>query len=258
MYNVQILIYQGMERNIENMQLSGNLFGIFIALKRRRMTKMNGEIKMKRFLNLFSVCVLLLGLSGVANATSINYTYAVDGNSYTSPYSGVTVETFDDQSLLWSWSGNGDVVSGSTGQNAAPFGVSTADTTKYVTVPVNGSTGSYAATLGSNYNYFGIWWGSVDTYNTLSFYDGVTLVASFTGSQAIFPSTANGNQTAPSTNLYINFLDLPAFNSFTMTSTSYAFEADNIAVGTVPEPATMLLLGLGLVGLAGARKTFQK
>jgi hypothetical protein len=225
----------------------------------RRILKIKGEIKMKRFLNLFSVLVLLLGLSGVANAAyTINYLYDVSGNEFTSPYSGAIVETFDGASLLWSWSGNGAVVSGSTSQNAAPYGVSSADVTKYVTVPKNNGSGSYTATLGADYNYFGIWWGSVDTYNTLSFYDGATLVASFTGSQAINPSAANGNQTAPSTNLYVNFLDLPTFNSFTMTSTSYAFEADNIAVGNVPEPTTLMLLGLGLVGLAGVRRKFKK
>jgi hypothetical protein len=54
------------------------------------------------------------------------------------------------------------------------------------------------------------------------------------------------------------FSGLPNFNKFMITSTQYAFEVDNIAVGKVPvpEPATMLLLGL--LGLAGVRRKFKK
>ena len=34
-----------------------------------------------------------------------------------------------------------------------------------------------------------------------------------------------------------------------MTSTQYAFESDNIAIGNVPEPGTILLLAAGFLGL---------
>jgi hypothetical protein len=218
-----------------------------------------GGIKMNRFLKLFSAFILLLGLSGVADATIINYDFAVvDGNNYTSPHSGVTVETFDTTpSFNWSLE-NGAVVSGSlTNYYAAPFGVSSADTTNYMTVPFTGGSGSKTATFTEDYNYFGIWWGSVDAYNTLTFKNGDAEVASFTGSS--ITNLPNGDQTVHLTNRYVNFLDLPLYNSFTITSNGYAFEADNIAVGnvSVPEPTTMLLLGFGLIGLAVSRRTVK-
>ncbi len=217
---------------------------------------------MKRYLVLFGAVILILGLSIDAGAdTNINFGYGTNGNEFISPYTAVTTETFDRSSLLWTWSGQYAVRSGSVSTAAAPYGVYTADASNYVTVPANTSSGSATVVnLKGTYDYLGLWWGSVDSYNTISFYNGGTLVKEFTGSQVINPSIANGNQTAPSTNLYVNFLDLPRFDSFKMTSSQYAFEADNIAIGNVavPEPFTLLFLGSSLLGIAALGRRFKK
>ena len=227
----------------------------------------------KKMAGLLTVVALITVLSSViASAYTIDYTYAVNGTEFTSPYSstlsnfqvltfnnvtpGDITSTATSSGLPWTWTGNASVVNGSlSGMYAAPYGLGAADTTNYLAVPNPNAAGQVNVQLGKLYNYFGLWWGSVDSYNTLSFYNGKTLVASVTGADAVNSGAANGNQTVNSSNLYVNLLDLPYFDSFELKSSQYAFETDNLAVGDtsgdsnpVPEPSTFFLFGIGILG----------
>jgi len=126
----------------------------------------------------------------------------------------------------FSGSGHAGVVNGSSSASAAPF-MGAPDATNYLSI---GAGGSETITFATEQNQFGLYWGSADSYNTISFYDGSHLVATYSGAD-VAPLLANGGQGSFSSNGYVEFSDLAPFTKVVLTSSSNAFEIDDISAG---------------------------
>ncbi len=204
----------------------------------------------------------MLAISSYAEAAvTINYNTMLDSDGVlTTVYAPTTVYDFSsDPGLV----GNYALVTGSlTNKYAAPYNdvlMAGPDTTPYLSVPepISDGVGSAVLSFGTSYDYFGLFWGSIDSYNTLQFLDidgnNETVLHSFTGDDIANP--ANGNQSAPYTNSYVNFLGLDDYNAVRFTSMQFAYEVDNVAVGNVvPVPGSLWLTSLGLAGLGMIRR----
>jgi len=130
----------------------------------------------------------------------------------------------------------------------------------------------YSDFLGSGVeiSYLGLYYGSIDTYNNIAFYgrDGGLLMSEgilsdgiITGQEILTSQGgSSGNQTQSGSNVYVNLAFAPGetFTAFEFRTTGVAFEFDNVVVGTklvpIPEPTSLALLGVGLIGFAAVRR----
>ena len=146
------------------------------------------------------------------------------------------------------------VTGSSSGQYATPFG----DTTRFASVGTLTAPATSTLLLSGSNNYVGLYWGSIDAYNSLTVTDasGDHVVNSANFSSILTP--AIGNQ-GPGGSLYINIFTDSAITKLTFFSNQAAFEFDNLTVAAVPEASTWAMMILGFLGLGflGYRKSVK-
>ena len=135
------------------------------------------------------------------------------------------------------------IVSGDTAIYSMSRDDTTDDTSRYLAVSILGdASGTTPVTIAfaNPLDYFGLYWGTPSANNTISFFNGDTLLQSFNGDALYSTVTSRGAA-------YANFFAQPgeSFNKVVLSDSSIAFESDNhaykvVASESVPEPVTSL------------------
>ena len=239
----------------------------------------------------FFALALLSSASAVADPFTVSYygagvqsspasSYVENFNTAVASGSGLTTN-FGGSPITGTYSGNFAIIPPDLFGGANGVG-------QYIT-----TFSSYSLSLSGGVNYFGMWFSALDAGNQLSFYSGSNRVFSFSpGDYAALvgvcptaapapnfcgnPNPAHAGNTGQQY-AFLNFYD-PAgtFDSivFSENPAIGGFESDNHTLGNlttdpggtvigggpspVPEPSSLVLLGTGCVGLAGALRRMRR
>lgn len=162
---------------------------------------------------------------------------------------------------VWDSQRSSPIVQGSTPVYAEPGQGS--NLTPFLTVGSPGRPATVTINLSSPISYFGLFMGSPDTFNSISFFEGGSLIRQFSGDSSLLnsPNVVLGSWDVTN---YLNFyIEGGTVDKIVLGSTSAAFETDNHAFVpapvTTPEPSTMLTLGLGgIIFIAGRGRILRR
>lgn len=166
-----------------------------------------------------------------------------------------------DDTTHFSYTGGG-TFTGTSASAAAPLGDAShygAAGTGTIGTPAQGTPDTMFATApGYQFLTFSAYLGSLDDYNSISFFRNGTLIDTFSGgalaSIAGSGTIADGSQTGDESNrrFFFTFDASDKVNQIVFGSGGPAFEFDNFAatITGVPEPQTwaMMILGFGFIG----------
>ena len=210
-------------------------------------------------MSLTGICLFIMPT--VLNA-QFSYTSQIGG---VPTVSGATLLNFDGTlpSILSLTNASQTTGSGATyaapyfsGSTASYFGespTSGADSTPFIAIS-GGGTATFK--FSSSENYFGLLVGSVDPYNTFSFYNGSTLIGTLTATNILGPS-ADYSDRGQNGTVYIDISSSTPFSEVVLSTPISSFEFDDVAYAdVVPEPGTCALaaVGLGALGLVHRKK----
>lgn len=203
-----------------------------------------------------SVAALGLALSLSAGATTV----VVTPGMLTSPVSGLTTVDFNDGMIPAGFTFSATQSGIVTGNLPVVYAQPVGDNTPYAYVNAGGSITETLGAAGVGVNYFGLYWGSPDAYNQLTFTDtmGNQVTYGWGGLSIPMFTMYQGNPDS-----YVEFyVTGNNWVSATWTSISPSFEFDNVTSGIIapaPEPKTIMLLagGLLLIGAGALRRRKQ-